>query len=75
MRWLGIVRFDFVFGADIKLMCRLKIEKAIFIILHFVILLQNVIVKMKLDLNFGRISNYATNTEEDLSCFGLGQRN
>ncbi len=56
-------------------MCRLKIEKAIFIIIHFVILLQNVLVKMKLDLNFGRISNYATNTEEDLSCFGLGQRN
>jgi len=75
MRWLGIVRFDFVFGADIKLMCRLKIEKAIFIIIRFVILLQNVIVKMKLDLNFGRISNYATNTEENLSRFGLGQRN
>ena len=58
MRWFGIVRFDFVFGADIKLMCRLKIEKAIFIIIQFVILLQNLIVKMKLDLNFGRISNY-----------------
>jgi len=29
------VRFDFVFGADIKLMCRLKIEKAIFIIIQF----------------------------------------
>jgi len=75
MRWLGIVCFDFVFGVDIKLMCRLKIEKAIFIIIQLVILLQNLIVKMKLDLNFMRISNYATNTEEDLSCFGLGQRN
>lgn len=56
-------------------MCRLKIEKAIFIIIQLVILLQNLIVKMKLDLNFMSISNYATNTEEDLSCFGLGQRN
>jgi ABC transporter, ATP-binding protein len=71
MRWLGIVRFDFVFGADIKLMCGLKIEKARFIIIQFVILLQKFIVKMKFDLNSGCISNYRDQYRRGLVLFWI----